>query len=103
MCSYSSVGRPSIPPERLLRAVLLQASYGVRSERQIMERLEYDLLFRWFVGLGIDDPTWDQTIFSKNRDRLLAGDVAAQFMAEVLGDAKVRRLLSTEHFSVDGT
>ena len=100
---YASVGRPSIPPERLLRALLLQAFYGIRSERQIMERLEYDLLFRWFVGLGIDDGAWDQTTFGKNRDRLLAGDVAARFMAEVLADKKVRRLLSTEHFSVDGT
>ncbi len=70
---YSNLGRPSIPPERLLRALLLQAFHGIRSERQIIERLEYDLLFRWFVGLGIDEATWDQTIFSKNRDRLLAG------------------------------
>jgi len=100
---YAPVGRPSVPPERLLRALLLQAFYGVRSERQIVERLEYDLLFRWFVGLGIDDETWDQTTFSKNRDRLLAGEVAARFLAEVLADAKVKRLLSTEHFSVDGT
>ena len=100
---YSSAGRPSVPPERLLRALLLQAFYGIRSERQIMERLEYDLLFRWFVGLGIDDAAWDQTTFGKNRDRLLAGDVAARFMAEVLSDPKVRRLLSTDHFSVDGT
>ena len=100
---YSSAGRPSVPPERLLRALLLQAFYGIRSERQIMERLEYDLLFRWFVGLGIDDAAWDQTTFGKNRDRLLSGDVAARFMAEVLSDPKVRRLLSTDHFSVDGT
>lgn len=100
---YASGGRPSIPPERLLRALLLQAFYGIRSERQIMERLEYDLLFRWFVGLGIDDAAWDQTTFGKNRDRLLSGDVAARFLAEVLADPKVRRLLSTEHFSVDGT
>jgi len=99
----SGAGRPSIPPERLLRALLLQAFYGVRSERQIMERLEFDLLFRWFVGLGIDDAVWDQTTFSKNRDRLLAGDVAARFMSEVLADPKVKRLLSSEHFSVDGT
>jgi transposase len=96
-------GRPSIPPERLLRALLLQAFYGIRSERQIMERLEFDLLFRWFVGLGVDDAAWDQTTFSKNRDRLLAGDVAARFLAAVLADPKVKRLLSTEHFSVDGT
>jgi transposase len=100
---YAMVGRPSIPPERLLRALLLQAFYGLRSERQIVERLEFDLLFRWFIGLGIDDPAWDQTTFSKNRDRLLAGDVAARFLAEVLADPKVKRLLSTEHFSVDGT
>ncbi len=100
---YSGLGRPSIPPERLLRALLLQAFYGIRSERQIMERLEFDLLFRWFVGLGVDDAVWDQTTFSKNRDRLLAGDVAAGFLAEVLADPKVKRLTSTEHFSVDGT
>lgn len=97
------VGRPSIPPERLLRALLLQAFYGIRSERQIMERLEHDLLFRWFVGLGIDDAAWDQTTFGKNRDRLLAGDVARKFLAAVLAHPKVKRLLSTDHFSVDGT
>jgi transposase len=99
----AGAGRPSIPPERLMRALLLQAFYGLRSERQLMERLEFDLLFRWFVGLGIDDVAWDQTSFGKNRDRLLAGDVAARFLAEVLADAKVKRLLSSEHFSVDGT
>ena len=99
----SGIGRPSIPPERLLRALLLQAFYGIRSERQIMERLDTDLLFRWFVGLGIDDPAWDQTTFGKNRDRLLEGDVAAKFLAAVLAHLKVKRLLSTEHFSVDGT
>ena len=99
----TGTGRPSIPPERLMRALLLQAFYGLRSERQLMERLEFDLLFRWFVGLGIDDVAWDQTSFGKNRDRLLAGDVAARFLAEVLADAKVKRLLSSEHFSVDGT
>ena len=99
----TGVGRPSIPPERLLRALLLQAFYGIRSERQIMERLEFDLLFRWFVGLGVDDAAWDQTTFSKNRDRLLAGDVAARFLAAVLSNARVKRLLSSEHFSVDGT
>jgi IS5 family transposase len=86
-----------------MRALLLQAFYGLRSERQLMERLEFDLLFRWFVGLGIDDVAWDQTSFGKNRDRLLAGDVAARLLAEVLADAKVKRLLSSEHFSVDGT
>ncbi|HEX3882207.1 MAG TPA: IS5 family transposase [Stellaceae bacterium] len=99
----AGVGRPSIPPERLLRALLLQAFYGIRSERQIMERLEYDLLFRWFVGLGIDDAVWDPTSFGKNRDRLLAGDIAAAFLAAVLAHPKVKRLLSSEHFSVDGT
>ena len=99
----TGAGRPSIPPERLLRALLLQAFYGIRSERQIVERLEFDLLFRWFVGLGVDDATWDQTTFSKNRDRLFAGDLAARFLAELLADPKVKRLLSTEHFSVDGT
>jgi len=99
----AGVGRPSIPPERLLRALLLQAFYGIRSERQIMERLEHDLLFRWFVGLGIDDPAWDQTTFGKNRDRLLAGDIAHKFLAAVLAHPKVKRLLSTDHFSVDGT
>ncbi len=99
----AGVGRPSIPPERLLRALLLQAFYGVRSERQIMERLEYDLLFRWFMGLGVDDPAWNPTTFGKNRDRLLAGDVARKFLAAIVAHPKVKRLLSTEHFSVDGT
>lgn len=99
----AGVGRPSIPPERLLRALLLQAFYGIRSERQIMERLDYDLLFRWFVGLGVDDAAWDQTTFGKNRDRLLGGDIAHKFLAAVLAHPKVKRLLSSEHFSVDGT
>lgn len=97
------VGRPSIPPERLLRTLLLQIFYGIRSERQIMERLEYDLLFRWFVGLGVDDATWDATVFGKNRDRLLDGDVARKFLAAVLAQPRVKQHLSTEHFSVDGT
>jgi transposase len=100
---YAPVGRPSIPPEKLLRAMLLQAFYSIRSERQLMERLEYDLLFRWFVGLGIDDAVWDHSTFSKNRDRLLAGDIAAKFLAAVLSQPRVKRLLSSEHFSVDGT
>src|SRR5690606_34101796 len=100
---YSGLGRPSIAPERLLRAMLLQAFYSIRSERQLMERLEFDLLFRWFVGLGIDDAVWDHSTFSKNRDRLLEGDVAARFLAAVLAQPRVKRLLSTEHFSVDGT
>jgi transposase len=100
---YSGVGRPSIPPEMLLRAMLLQAFYSIRSERQLMERLEYDLLFRWFVGLGVDDPAWDHSTFSKNRDRLLEGDIAAKLLAAVLAEPRVKRLLSSEHFSVDGT
>jgi transposase len=100
---YARLGRPSIPPEQLLRALLLQAFYSIRSERQLMDRLDFDLLFRWFVGLGIDDPVWDHSTFSKNRDRLLAGDVAAGFLATLLDRPKVRRLLSSEHFSVDGT
>jgi transposase len=100
---YSRLGRPSIPPERLLRALLLQAFYSVRSERQLMEQLDYNLLFRWFVGLGMDDPVWDVTVYTKNRDRLLAGEIAAKFMAAVLGRPEVKVLLSDEHFSVDGT
>ncbi len=97
------MGRPSIPPELLLRAMLLQAFYSIRSERQLMERLEFDLLFRWFVGLGIDDPVWDHSSFSKNRDRLLDGEIAAKFLAAVLAQPRVKRLLSSDHFSVDGT
>jgi transposase len=100
---YARAGRPSIPPERLLRALLLQAFYTVRSERQLMEQLDYNLLFRWFVGLSADDPVWDATVFCKNRDRLLDGDIAAKFFASVLNLPQVRKLLSSEHFSVDGT
>jgi transposase len=100
---YSRMGRPSIPPEKLLRAMLLQAFYTIRSERQLMERLEFDLLFRWFVGVGVDDAAWDHSTFSKNRDRLLEGDIAARFMTVVLDQPRVKRLLSTDHFSVDGT
>jgi transposase len=100
---YTDFGRPSIAPEKLLRAMLLQAFYGVRSERQLMERLEFDLLFRWFVGLGVDDPVWDHSTFSKNRDRLLEGEIAAKFLAAVLAQPKVKQLLSSDHFSVDGT
>src|ERR1700761_2723217 len=100
---YAPIGRPSIPPEKLLRAMLLQAFYSIRSERQLMERLEFDLLFRWFVGLGVDDAVWDHSTFSKNRDRLLEGDVAAKLLSAVLAQPRVKRLLSTEHFSVDGT
>ena len=100
---YARIGRPSIPPEKLLRAMLLQAFYSIRSERQLMERLEFDLLFRWFVGIGVDDAAWDHSTFSKNRDRLLEGDIAAQFLSAVLAQPRVKRLLSSEHFSVDGT
>lgn len=100
---YAKVGRPSIPPEKLLRALLLQAFYSVRSERPLMEQLEFDLLFKWFVGLGIDDGVWDHSSFSKNRDRLLAGEIAAKFLNAVLTQPQVKRLLSSEHFSVDGT
>ena len=97
------LGRPSIPPERLLRAMLLQAFYGIRSERQLMERIEFDLLFRWFVGLGIDEAVWDHSSFSTNRDRLLSGEIAAKFLRAVLAQSKVKRLISSDHFSVDGT
>lgn len=100
---YSPIGRPSIPPEKLLRAMLLQAFYSIRSERLLMERLEYDLRFRWFVGIGVDDGAWDHSVFSKNRDRLLEGDIAAKFLAAVLAQPKVKKLLSSDHFSVDGT
>jgi transposase len=100
---YTDFGRPSIAPEKLLRAMLLQAFYGIRSERQLMDRLEFDLLFRWFVGLGVDDPVWDHSTFSKNRDRLLEGEIAAKFLAAVLAQPQVKRLLSSDHFSVDGT
>jgi transposase len=99
---YAPIGRPSIPPEKLLRAMLLQVFYSIRSERQLMERLEFDLLFRWFVG-GVDDPAWDHSTFSKNRDRLLEGEIAAKFLEAVLAQPRVRRVLSTDHFSVDGT
>jgi transposase len=100
---YSADGRPSIPPERLVRASLLQLFYSIRSERQLMERLDFDLLFRWFVGLGIDDEVWDHSVFSKNRDRLLTSETAQDFLAALLAEPKVKRLLSHEHFSVDGT
>jgi transposase len=100
---YSKEGRPSIPPERLLRASLLQVFYSIRSERQLMERMDFDLLFRWFVGLGVDDPVWDHSVFSKNRDRLLTSEIAQGFLAALLAEPKVKRLLSHEHFSVDGT
>jgi transposase len=100
---YASQGRPSIAPEKLLRASLLQAFFSVRSERQLMEQLDFNLLFRWFVGLGVDDPVWDATVFTKNRDRLLDAEVAAKFMAAVLAHREVKPLLSNDHFSVDGT
>ena len=100
---YAKTGRPSVAPEKLLRALLLQAFYTVRSERQLMEQLDYNLLFRWFVGLSMDAPVWDVTVFTKNRDRLLEGDIAAKFLAAVLGQPRVKALLSDEHFSVDGT
>lgn len=100
---YATGGRPSIPPEQLLRALLLQALYTIRSERQLMEQLDYNLLFRWFVGLTMDDPVWVPTVFTKNRDRLLEGDIANQFFAKVIAAARERQLLSGEHFTVDGT
>ena len=100
---YAAQGRPSIPPERLLRTLLLQVLYTVRSERLLMEQLDYNFLFRWFVGLSIDDPVWNVTVFTKNRDRLLKGEVAEAFFAAVLGQAHRRGLLSDEHFTVDGT
>ena len=100
---YAADGRPSIAPERLLRAVLIQILFSIRSERQLMEQMQYNLLFRWFVGLGIDDPVWVPTVFSKNRDRLLTADIARQFLTAILADNAVAPLLSDEHFSVDGT
>ncbi len=100
---YASEGRPSIPPEQLLSALLLQVFYGIRSERQLMEQLDYNLLYRWFVGLSPDDPVWDPTSFTKNRDRLQTGEVFTKFMTKLLNHPQVKPLLSDEHFSVDGT
>jgi len=100
---YSTIGRPSIPPEKLLRALLLQMLYSIRSERLLMEELDYNILYRWFVGLSLDDAVWDATTFTKNRDRLLDGDIADAFFTEVLAAIKVDGLLSDEHFTVDGT
>jgi transposase len=100
---YSPMGRPSIAPEKLLRALLLQVFFSVRSERMLMEQLDYNLLFRWFVGLNMDEPVWDATVFSKNRQRLLEGDVAQAFLGKVLEQARQQGLLSSEHFTVDGT
>lgn len=100
---YSNLGRPSIPPEQLLRALLLQVLYGVRSERQLMERIKYDLLFRWFVGLGIHEEEWDGTVFTKNRDRLMKGEISQRMLEAVVVRARGEGLLSEEHFTVDGT
>ena len=100
---YSRTGRPSIPPEQLIRALLLQIVYSIRSERQLMERIDYDLLFRWFVGLGIDDRVWDATVFTKNRDRLMRHDIDEQFLRAVTRQGYAKKLLSRDHFSVDGT
>src|SRR3954453_9504149 len=100
---YAEEGRPSIAPERLLRALLLQALFTIRSERQLVQQISYNMLFRWFVGLSMDAPVWDVTVFTKNRDRLLRGNVARRFLAAILADPQVKPLLSSEHFSVDGT
>src|SRR5215813_13902032 len=100
---YSRVGRPSIAPEKLLRALLLQVLYTIRSERLLMEQLDYNLLFRWFVGLEMDDPVWNATVFTKNRERLLRGEIARAFFERVVAQARERGLLSHEHFTVDGT
>src|SRR5215475_4682339 len=100
---YAKVGRPSIPPEQLLRALLLQMLYSVRSERLLVEEIDYNILFRWFVGLNLDDPVWDATTFTKNRDRLLEADVAKEFLSRVVEQARAKGLTSDEHFTVDGT
>ena len=100
---YAKTGRPSIPPEKLLRAQLLQMLYSVRSERLLMEEIDYSMLFRWFVGMNLDEPVWDVTVFTKNRDRLLEGDVAREFLCEVVEQARQKNLTSDEHFTVDGT
>src|SRR5512141_1072708 len=100
---YAKRGRPSIPPEKLLRALLLQVFYTIRSERQLMEQLDYNLLYRWFVGLNMDDPIWNVTVVTKNRERLLKGDIAQAFFEKVLNQARAQSLLSEERFTVDGT
>src|SRR5206468_7018879 len=100
---YSRVGRPSIAPEKLLRALLLQVLYTIRSERLLMEQLDYNLLFRWFVGLEMDDAVWDATVFSKNRERLIEADISQQLLLAVVEQARAGQLLSEEHFTVDGT
>jgi transposase len=100
---YAKTGRPSIPPEKLLRAQLIQMLYSVRSERLLMEEIDYSMLFRWFVGMNLDEPVWDVTVFTKNRNRLLEGDVAREFLSEVVSQAREKNLTSDEHFTVDGT
>jgi transposase len=100
---YAQTGRPSIPPEKLLRAQLIQMLYSIRSERLLMEEIDYSMLFRWFVGMNLDEPVWDATVFTKNRDRLLEGDVAREFLGEVVAQAQSKGLTSDEHFTVDGT
>src|SRR5438874_7315746 len=100
---YSEMGRPSIAPEKLLRAQLIQMLYSVRSERLLMEEIDYSVLFRWFVGMNLDEPVWDVTVFTKNRNRLLEGDVAREFLCEVVQQARSKGLTSDEHFAVDGT
>ena len=100
---YARTGRPSIPPEKLLRAQLVQMLYSIRSERLLMEEIDYSMLFRWFVGMKLDEPVWDATVFTKNRDRLLEGDVAREFLCEVVKQAQAKGLTSDEHFTVDGT
>jgi transposase len=100
---YAKTGRPSIPPEKLLRAQLIQMLYSVRSERLLMEEIDYSMLFRWFVGMNLDEPVWDVTVFTKNRNRLLEGDVAREFLGEVVAQAQAKGLTSDEHFTVDGT
>ena len=100
---YARTGRPSIPPEKLLRAQLIQMLYSVRSERLLMEELDYSVLYRWFVGMNLDEPVWDVTVFTKNRNRLLDGDVAREFLTEVVKQAQEKNLTSDEHFTVDGT
>src|SRR5215472_1509703 len=100
---YAQTGRPSIAPEKLLRAQLIQMLYSIRSERLLMEEIDYSVLFRWFVGMNLDEPVWDETVFTKNRDRLLDGDVAREFLIEVVNQARDKGLTSDEHFTVDGT
>src|SRR5689334_6725111 len=100
---YAKVGRPSIPPEKLLRAQLIQMLYSIRSERLLMEEIDYSVLFRWFVGMNLDEPVWDATVFTKNRNRLLEGDVAREFLMQVIAQARAKGLTSDEHFTVDGT